>query len=175
MTRHRLFFKGLALLAASLFGLMAASSVSGQGGDQGTAAAEIERAQAYFQAGFYGHAPRGRPVEAADSYRKAVEAYRAALAAEPGSLAAQRGLARVYFVQRDFAGAARHYQRVTELAPLDLDAYVHQALALIESGRPDAAVLALESAQAHTDDVRARATLEGYIGRIRARLGEEVK
>jgi hypothetical protein len=74
MTKHRLLIKRLALLAASLLGLMVALSVSGQDGGQATATAQIEGAQAYFQAGFYDHAPRGRASGAADNYRQAVAA-----------------------------------------------------------------------------------------------------
>lgn len=171
MARHRMLLKTLALLAASLFGLMAAPSASGQGEAPETAAGWVGRAQTEFQTGFYQHAPRGRAAEAALAYGRAVQAYERALAGEPDNLAAHRGLARVHFIQGDFAGAARHYQRVAELAPLDLDAYVQQALALIELGRPDAAIRALESAQAASTDVRARATLDAYIDRIRVRLG----
>lgn len=173
MIKHRFQLKRLVLVAAALLGLMAAPLASGQGIEASDV--QVQRAQAHFQEGFYGHAPKGRAAEAAGAYQRAAQAFQAALDLAPGNLEAERGLARVNFVQRDFAGAARHYQRVTELAPFDLDAYVHQALALIELRRLDDAVWALEAAQARTTDVRALAALDGYIARIRGRQGEGVK
>lgn len=135
----------------------------------------IQRGQAYFQEGFFDHAPRGRAVEAYRNLGLAAGEFRAAIEHEPGNLTANRALARVYYLQGDFPAALRQYQRVTELAPLDLDAYVHQSLALIEMKQLDAAIQALESAKRATLDGRVLETLDGYIARIRARQRDEVR
>jgi Flp pilus assembly protein TadD len=70
-------------------------------------------------------------------------------------------------VQKNFAGAAEEYRRVTELAPADLDAHINLALALIELNRDDEAIKALENAKGQTSDPKALATLDDYISKVR--------
>jgi tetratricopeptide (TPR) repeat protein len=129
----------------------------------------------YFKKGFYDHAPRNQVADADRNYRLAVKELKAAIWKDSSYTEAHRNLARVYFVQKNFDGAAQEYTRVAELAPGDLDAYVNLALALIELRRSGEALQALENAKGHTTDPKALETLDSYIGKIRACQEVEVR
>lgn len=129
----------------------------------------------YFKKGFYDHTPKKQVVEAQKNYVFAVKEFKAAISSDFSYTEAHRNLARVYYVQKNFDGAAEEYKRVTELAPSDLDAYVNLALALIELKRPDEAILALESAKGQTFDPKALETLDSYIAKIRSLQAKEVR
>lgn len=130
---------------------------------------------AYFQKGFYEHAPKSQAAEAERNYGLAVREFKAAIAQDAAYAEAHRNLARVYFVQKNFAGAAQEYRRVTELASHDLDAYVNLALALLELNRTDQAIQALEEAKTHTAEPGVLQTLDGYIAKVRDHQGKEVR
>jgi len=121
----------------------------------------------YFKKGFYDHAPKNHEAEAKRNYGLAVKEFKAAISRDFSFAEAHRNLARVYYVQKNFAGAAEEYKRVTELAPGDLDAYVNLALALIELSRPEEAIQALENAKGHTSDPKTLEALDSYITKIR--------
>jgi tetratricopeptide (TPR) repeat protein len=129
----------------------------------------------YFKKGFYDHAPKNQAAEAERNYGLAVKEFKAAISRDLSFTDAHRNLARVYFVQKNFAGAAEEYKRVTELAPDDLDAYVNLALALIELNKPDDAIQALVKAKEQTSDPKALATLDSYIAKVRAHEENEVR
>ena len=129
----------------------------------------------YFKKGFYDHAPKNQGDDANKNYGFAVKEFKAAISSDPSFTEAHRNLARVYYIQKNFAGAAKEYQRVTELAPGDLDAYVNCALALIELERLDEAILALEDAKGQTSDPKALETLDSYIAKVNALQAKEVR
>lgn len=121
----------------------------------------------YFKKGFYDHAPKNQEAEAERNYGLAVKEFKAAISRDFSIAESHRNLARVYYIQKNFDGAAEEYKRVTDLAPSDLDAYVNLALALIELKRPAEAIQALENAKGHTSDPKALETLDSYIAKIR--------
>lgn len=129
----------------------------------------------YFKKGFYEQAPRNQAAEAERSYGLAVEEFKAAISRDSSSAEAHRNLARVYYVQKNFDGAAEEYRRVTELAPGDLDAYVNLALALIELKRPAEAIRVLDNAKGHAFDPKARETLDSYIEKVRTHQEKGVR
>jgi tetratricopeptide (TPR) repeat protein len=141
----------------------------------GEAGYHNQRGMDYFKKGFYDHAPKSQTAESERNYGLAVQEFKAAVARDPSYTEAHRNLARVYYVQKNFDGAAAEYKKVTELAPGDLDAYVNLALALIELKRPDEAILALENAKQQTADTRTLDTLDTYISKVRAHQAKEVK
>jgi tetratricopeptide (TPR) repeat protein len=134
-----------------------------------------QRGMEYFNKGFYDHGPKNQKLEADRNYGLAVKEFRAAIAKDPSYTEAHRNLARVYFLQKKFDGAAEEYQRVTELAPDELDAYVNLALALIELKRLDQAIQALEKAKRQTSDPKAMMTLDSYLSKVRAYQAQEVR
>jgi tetratricopeptide (TPR) repeat protein len=121
----------------------------------------------YFKKGFYDHTPKHQAAEAEKNYGLAVKEFKAAISRDFSFAEAHRNLARVYYVQKNFDGAAEEYKRVTDLAPSDLDAYVNLALALLELKRPAEAIQALENAKGHACDPKALETLDSYIEKIR--------
>ena len=145
--------------------------------DMSTGEARMHNQQGmeYFRKGYYDHAPRNQVADAERNYRLAVKELRIAISKDFSFAEAHRNLARVYYVQKNFEGAAEEYARVAELAPGDLDAYVNLALALIELRRPGEAIQALEKAKGHTRDPKALEKLDSYIGKIRACQEVEVR
>ncbi|MEA5113855.1 MAG: tetratricopeptide repeat protein [Geobacteraceae bacterium] len=122
----------------------------------------------YFKKGFYDHAPKKQAAEAERNYGLAIREFKAAISKDTAHTEAHRNLARVYYLQKNFEGAAEEYRRVTELAPNDLDAYVNLALALIEMKRTEEAIQTLENAKSRTSDPTALETLDSYISKVRA-------
>jgi tetratricopeptide (TPR) repeat protein len=139
------------------------------------AGAHNRQGMEYFKKGYYDHAPRNQGAEAERNYGLAVKEFKAAISADSSSAEAHRNLARVYYVQKNFDGAAEEYKRVAEFAPGDLDAYVNHALALIELKRSAEAIRVLEDAKGHACDAKARETLDSYIEKVRTRQENEVR
>ena len=142
---------------------------------EGEARVHNQQGMDFFRKGFYDHAPKNQAAEAERNYRLAVKELKAAILKDSSYVDAHRNLARVYFVQKNFVGAAEEYTRVAGLAPGDLDAYVNLALALVELKRPGEALQALEKAKGHTTDPKALEALDSYIGKIRACQEVEVR
>jgi tetratricopeptide (TPR) repeat protein len=129
----------------------------------------------YFKKGFYDHTPKNQDAEAERNYGLAVKEFKAAISKDSSFAEAHRNLARVYYVQKNFDGAAEEYKRVTELAPSDLDAHVNLALALIELKRPAEAIQVLENAKGHARDPKVLETLDSYIDKVRTHQENEVR
>lgn len=129
----------------------------------------------YFKKGFYDHAPKNQGEEAQKNYSYAVSEFKTAIAKDSSFTEAHRNLARLYYVQKNFAGAAEEYKKVTELTPGDLDAYVNLALALIELQRLDEVILALEDARGQTFDPKALTTLDSSLAKVRVLHAREVR
>ena len=141
----------------------------------GEACLHNQQGMVYFKKGFYDHAPKNQAADAERNYGLAVKEFKAAILRDFSYTEAHRNLARVYYVQKNFDGAAEEYKRVTELAPGDLDAYVNLALALLELKRPAEAIQVLENAKGHACDPKALETLDSYIEKIRTHQDNEVR
>lgn len=126
----------------------------------------LQRGLASFEQGFYEMLPKGRRAEAEDAFVTAVRELELALEAEPNNVRAHRTLARVHSLRKNYAAAAEHYRRLTEIDPFDVDAYVLAAVSLGEAGRFDEARIELERAKGRTADVRALALLDGYLTKL---------
>jgi tetratricopeptide (TPR) repeat protein len=158
----------LAVIAAAvLLALFSVSRAFSQDGNVDEAGFHSRQGMEYFKKGFYDHAPKNQAAEAERNYGLAVKEFKAAISKDFSFAEAHRNLARVYYVQKNFDGAAEEYKRVTELAPGDLDAYVNLALALIELKRPAEAIQVLENAKGHAFDPKALETLDSYIEKVR--------
>ena len=145
--------------------------------DSGTGDAGYHNQQGmeYFKKGFYDHTPKHQDAEAEKNYEFAVKEFSAAISKDPSSAEAHRNLARVYHVQKNFAGAAEEYKRVTELDSGDLDAYVNCALACVELKRFDEAIQLLKDAKDQTSDPKVLETLDSYIAKVSAHQVKEVR
>lgn len=134
-----------------------------------------QRGIEYFKKGFYDHTPKNQAEDAERSYGLAETEFQEAVARDPFLTDAHRNLARLYYVQKNFRGAADEYKRVTELTPGDVDAYVNLALSLTQINKYDEAIQALKNAKQQTSDPKALKTLDEYISRALAHQTKEVR
>jgi Tfp pilus assembly protein PilF len=163
------------IVAAVTLAFLSPSAAFCQDRGAGEAGYHNQRGMDYFKKGFYDHAPKSQVAESERNYGLAMQEFKTAISRDPSYTEAHRNLARVYYVQKNFDGAADEYRRVTELAPGDLDAYVNLALSLTELKRLDEAIQALETAKQQTSDTRALDTLDTYISKVRAHQAKEVR
>lgn len=163
------------ITAAVIFVFICLPKAFCQDGSVGEADIHNRQGLEYFKKGFYDHAPKNQAAEAERNYGLAVKEFKAAISRDFSNKEAHRNLARVYYIQKNFDGAAEEYRRVTELVPGDLDAYVNLALALIELKRPAEAIQVLENAKGHTSDPKVLETLDSYIEKIRTHQENEVR
>lgn len=176
MVRPRFRERLLAVTAPMMIlAFLFAPGALGQDNGAGQPAYHNQRGMEYFKKGFYDHTPKNQKAEANRNYGLAIKEFKAAISKDPSYTEAHRNLARLYYLQQNFVGAAEEYQRVTELTPSDLDAYVNLALALIELKRLDEAIRTLEKAKGQTSDPKALKTLDTLISKVRAHQSKEVK
>jgi tetratricopeptide (TPR) repeat protein len=167
--------KLLVIVAYSLMlAFLSTSGVYGQERGLGQAKDHNQRGMEYFNKGFYDHTPKEQVDEGERNYGLAIKEFKAAISKDPFFPDAHRNLARLYFLKKNFDGAALLYKRVTELDPGDLESYVHLSLALIELKRFDEAVQALENAKIQTSDPKVLEKLDTYISKVRAHQAKEV-
>ena len=151
----------LAVLLSCVPGLVAAAGTGSQ------AKQHNDKGVGHFEAAYYQHVPKGNDAEAVREYALAASEFEDAIKEDPEFSDPHRNLARLRFIEKKFADAAREYGKVTELDPFDLDAYVNLALAHVELKNYQAAIDALRQAKLYTSDDKARATLDGYIEKVR--------
>ena len=136
--------------------------------ETGSRVSSHDRGLAHFERGFYEYLPRGRAAEAAGEFDLAVREFKLALEMDPARVETHRALARVYRLEEKYLLSAEHYQKVTELTPHDIDAYVLAADALTEAGRLEDAGLALQRAKTRTADPKALQTLDRLLEKLSA-------
>jgi tetratricopeptide (TPR) repeat protein len=169
----------LLLLAVGMVLPLALSAAVVQAAPPGNGRAEpdhLQRGLAIFEQGFFELLPAKRKVEAEQAFNAATRELKLAEEEDPDSTAVHRALARVYAVRRDHGEAAAHYRRLTELDPLDIDAYILAAVSLSEMGRFAEARGELDRARGVTDDSGALDALEALcrrLARAETQAGEE--
>jgi tetratricopeptide (TPR) repeat protein len=156
----------LAVWVASLGALPAAPTQKDPADQARKQATHLQRGRASFEKGFYDLLPKNKAAEAEQAFAAAIGEFKLALADDPNDVDAHRGLARVYAVRGSHIEAARHYRRLTELDPYDLDSYVLAAVSLTEAGRFAEARAELEKAKGRTADERALVTLDGLLQKL---------
>jgi tetratricopeptide (TPR) repeat protein len=166
MPRKLLVLLFLAVWVASLGALPAAAVQKDPGGQAREQATHLQRGRANFEKGFYEFLPKGRKSEAEQAFAAAIREFKLALADDPNSIDAHRGIARIYTVRGNHVEAAKHYRRLTELDPFDLDSYAQAAVALAELGRFAEARTELEKAKGRTVDPSSLAMLDGFLQKL---------
>jgi tetratricopeptide (TPR) repeat protein len=158
------------LLAALLLACVAALPAAPlQSAD--AAAPQSERVRSgvsHFDRAFYELTPHKRDTEATREFDLAVADFERELAVNPSSAVAHQYLARIQAARNNHLEAARHYDRVIDLRPLDVDACVLAALEYVEVGRVEEARARLTTAQARTSDPNVLAKLAEYLGKLDA-------
>lgn len=123
----------------------------------------LRRGVGHFDKAFYDLTPHKRDWEAAQEYDLAIAAFEHELAVRPASATAHAYLARIYYLRQQFDRAAAYYDKLTELDPDNVDAYVLAALAYAEAGNVTDARTRLETAKHHTTDPGTLRRLDEYL------------
>jgi tetratricopeptide (TPR) repeat protein len=160
------------LLPVILLVLLAAPawSLSGQAPPaQNAAAAQSEHVRqgvGHFERAFYDLTPHKRDLEAAQEFDQAIAQFELELKQQPSSAVAHQYLGRIYSLRKDYKRSAQHYDRLSEIEPLNVDACVLAALAYGESGDYAQARARLLDARRRTSDPAALETIAGYLVKV---------
>jgi tetratricopeptide (TPR) repeat protein len=156
------------LLASILLVLTAgvATGPSPQAQSQAQQSERVRKGVRHFERGFYELTPDRRDVEASREFDLAIEAFEAEAAAAPTSATAHSYLGRIYNLKRDYKKAAAHYDRLSDIEPLNADACVLAALAYAEDGQIAEARARLAAAKRRTSDADALARLAEFVRRL---------
>ena len=164
MARHVLAFVLLALL------LPPATAEPGQGPPaQQNPTVQSERVRqgvSHFERAFYDLTPHKRDREAAQEFDQAIAEFELELKQRPSSAVAHQYLGRIYSLRKEYSKSAEHYDRLSEIEPLNVDACVLAALGYAEAGDIPEARLRLAEARLRTSDPAALAKIAEYMAKL---------
>jgi tetratricopeptide (TPR) repeat protein len=132
-------------------------------------AAQSERVRqgvSHFERAFYELTPQKRDREAAQEFDQAVAQFELEVTQQPSSAVAHQYLGRIYSLRKDYRKSAVHYDRLSEIEPLNVDACVLAALAYGEAGEFAEARARLTEAKLRTSDPVALARIAEYLARL---------
>lgn len=159
----------LPLVVVLLLVLGAAPVVAQTGPLPGGPQSEHVRAGiAHYNKAFYELTPKLRGEEARAEFALAVAAFEREAAANPSSAEAHRYLGRIHALQGQAKKAGEHYDTLSLLEPLNVDACVLAALAYVDAKEYAEARLRLEEGKHRTSDPTAIARLDEYLARLDA-------
>jgi len=125
----------------------------------------VRQGVSHFERAFYELTPQKRDREAAQEFDQAIAQFELELSRQPSSAVAHQYLGRIYSLRKDYRKSAEHYDRLSEIEPLNVDACVLAALALGEAGDVAEAKLRLLEARQRTSDPAALARITEYIAK----------
>lgn len=150
--------------------LVPASAEPGQGPPaQQNPTGQSERVRqgvSHFERAFYDLTPHKRDLEAAQEFDQAIAQFELELKQQPSSAVAHQYLGRIYSLRKDYKKSAEHYDRLSEIEPLNVDACVLAALGYAESGDIPAARERLAEARQRTSDPVALARIAEYMAKL---------
>jgi tetratricopeptide (TPR) repeat protein len=150
--------------------LVPASAEPGQGPPaQQNPTVQSERVRqgvSHFERAFYDLTPHKRDLEAAQEFDQAIAQFELELKQQPSSAVAHQYLGRIYSLRKDYKKSAEHYDRLSEIEPLNVDACVLAALGHAESGDIPAARDRLAEARQRTSDPVALARIAEYLAKL---------
>jgi tetratricopeptide (TPR) repeat protein len=120
----------------------------------------------HFERAFYELTPQKRESEAAVEFDKAIAQFELELTRQPSSAVAHNYLGRIYSLRKDYRKSAEHYDRLSEIEPLNVDACVLAALGYAELGDVVEARLRLNEARLRTSDPVALARIAEYMAKL---------
>jgi tetratricopeptide (TPR) repeat protein len=129
----------------------------------------VRQGVGHFERAFYQLTPQKRDREASVEFEQAIAEFEREVSRRPSSAVAHAYLGRIYSIRKDFKRSAAHYDRLSEIEPLNVDACVLAALAYGELGDVAHASARLEAARLRTSDPDVLARLAEYRERL-ARL-----
>ena len=119
----------------------------------------------HFERAFYELTPQKRDREAAQEFDQAIAQFELELKQQPSSAVAHQYLGRIYSLRKDYRKSAAHYDRLSEIEPLNVDACVLAALAYGEAGEFAEARARLTEAKLRTSDPAALARIAEYLAK----------
>jgi len=122
----------------------------------------------HFDRAFYELTPKKQDADAAREFDAAIAEFEAEAAARPSSAVAHSYLGRIYSLRKEYAKAAAHYDRLSEIEPLNVDACVLAALAYAEDGRLAESRARLDAAKLRTSDPVVLGRLAEYMSKLDA-------
>ena len=94
----------------------------------------VRQGVSHFERAFYELTPQKRDREAAQEFDQAIAQFELELKQQPSSAVAHQYLGPIYSLRKDYKKSAEHYDRLSEIEPLNVDACVLAALAYGEAG-----------------------------------------
>jgi tetratricopeptide (TPR) repeat protein len=160
-------FLSLVLLTALLVPAWAESGQAPPAQKSPTAQSErVRQGVSHFERAFYELTPQKRDREAAQEFDQAIAQFELELSRQPSSAVAHSYLGRIYSLRKDYRKSAAHYDRLSEIEPLNVDACVLAALAYGEAGEFAEARTRLTEAKLRTSDPAALARIAEYLAKL---------
>ena len=164
MARHVL---PLVLLTVLLSPAWAESGQAPPARQSPTAQSErVRQGVSHFERAFYELTPQKRDREAAQEFDQAIAQFELELKQQPSSAVAHNYLGRIYSLRKDYRKSAAHYDRLSEIEPLNVDACVLAALVYGEAGEFVEARARLTEAKLRTSDPAALARIAEYLAKL---------
>ena len=126
----------------------------------------VRQGVSHFERAFYELTPQKRDREAAQEFDQAIAQFEVELTRQPSSAVAHQYLGRIYSLRKDYRKSAEHYDRLSEIEPLNVDACVLAALGHAELGEMAEARLRLTEARQRTSDPVALARIAEYMAKL---------
>jgi tetratricopeptide (TPR) repeat protein len=126
----------------------------------------VRQGVSHFERAFYELTPQKRDREAAQEFDQAIAQFELELRSQPSSGVAHGYLGRIYSLRKDYRKSAEHYDRLSEIEPLNVDACVLAALGYAEAGDVAEARLRLAEARLRTSDPVALAKIAEYMAKL---------
>ena len=126
----------------------------------------VRQGVSHFERAFYELTPQKRDREAAQEFDQALAQFELELSRQPSSAVAHQYLGRIYSLRKDYRKSAVHYDRVSEIEPLNVDACVLAALAYGEAGELVEARARLTEARLRTSEPAALARIAEYMAKL---------
>jgi tetratricopeptide (TPR) repeat protein len=125
----------------------------------------VRQGVSHFERAFYELTPQKRDREAAQEFDQAIALFEGELTRQPSSAVAHQYLGRIYSLRKDYRQSAEHYDRLSEIEPLNVDACVLAALAYGETGDYAQARQRLLEARQRTTDPAALEKIAEYMAK----------
>jgi len=126
----------------------------------------VRQGVSHFERAFYELTPQKRDREAAQEFDQAIAQFELELTREPSSAMAHGYLGRIYSMRKDHRKSAAHFDRLSEIEPLNVDACVLAALGYAELGDAAEARVRLVEARRRTSDPVAHARIAEYMAKL---------
>ncbi len=138
----------------------------GQSRGQTQQSEHVRNGVQHFDRAFYELTPKKQDADASREFDLATAEFEAETRANPSSATAHSYLGRIYSIRKDYKKSAAHYDRLSDIEPMNVDACVLAALAYAEDGQIAESRARLEAAKLRTSDPYALAKIAEYTSKL---------